>query len=568
MTGSFISCDHTFKVSKNIGMVRPGNEDKFVTQFNNLYIVLNEEGKIVDWRLTKTTSFEEIRELLLQYKSRLEQANKKLQLICVDDCCKVRNKYESVFESTPVKLDLYHACQRVCKTVTHINHPLAGSFREEFGLIFRYDNDQGETRSRETPCERKILQNLNSFINRWSKLPNSPLSEETMAEIEKLKKHIEKGCLSGIPPGFGTERNEQLHRLLNRSMITGATRISVELAVAILTVLFYYHSSRTSPAKHECNSKVGCSVPIEACIRKSMEQEISYSFPFAAAPNVLNTQDQVNDIPPQAISNDDNIIFVAENIEDVYTEFVSKVILDASIELFKVITNLEKKNLNRGLKTIDLLTLANMPDVLSNSSVFLKEDDITINGLVDVLNRNLAAFDLEIEEVIGDGDCAFRSLAKQVVKVSNGDIKFREHVASLGLLKSEDEDTYQLRQLFVDKIEEGDEELLAFLLMEADSGNFHQQVNEFRSPGVFDKMLGDLIMKTCAQVLQATIMMVTSNESVPWLLFVPDKFSSEQSLFVAFHFYGAGHYDSTKKLVEGKETRLNIRLKNCSSSIT
>lgn len=554
VTGSFISCDHTFKVSKNIGMVRPGNEDKFVTQFNNLYIVLNEEGKIVDWRLTKTTSFEEIREVLVQYKSRLEQANKKLELICVDDCCKVRNKYETVFDSTPVKLDLYHACQRVCKTVTHINHPLAGSFRKEFGLIFRYDNDQGEKRFRETPCARKILQNLNAFINRWSKLPNSPLSKETMGEIEKLKKHIDKGCLSGIPPGFGTERNEQLHRLLNRSMLTGATRISVELAVAILTVLFYYHSSRTSPAKHECNSKVGCAAPIEACIRNSTEDEISYTFPFAAASNILNTQDQVSDISPHTMSNDDNIIFVAENIEDVYTEFVSKVILDASNELFKVVTNLEKKNLNRGLQTLDLLALANMPDVLSDSSMFLQGDDVTVNGFVDVLNRNLAAFDLEIEEVIGDGDCAFRSLAKQIVKVSTGDIRFREHVESLGLLKSEDEDTYQLRQLFVDKLEDGDEELLAFLPLEGDSRNLHKQTNEFRLPGVFDKMLGDLIMKTCAQVLQTTIMMVTSNESVPWLLFVPDRFSSEQSLFVAFHFYGAGHYDSTKKLVEGNET--------------
>ena len=554
VTGSFISCDHTFKVSKNIGMVRPGSKDKFVTQFNNLYIVLNEEGKIVDWRLTKTTSFEEIREVLQHYKSRLEQANKKLELICVDDCCKVRNKYESVFESTPVKLDLYHACQRVCKTVTHINHPLAGSFRKEFGLILRYDNDQGDTRFRETPCEKKILQNLNAFINRWSKLPNSPLSEETMVEIEKLKKHIDKGCLSGIPPGFGTERNEQLHRLLNRSMLTGATRISVELAVAILTVLFYYHSSRTAAAKHESNSKVGCAVPIEACTRKLTEEENSYSFPFAAASNVLNKQDQVNDIAQHTISNDDNVIFIAENIEDVYTEFISKVILDASNELFKVITNLEKKNLNRGLKTLDLLALVNMPDVLSDSSLFLQEDDRTVDGFVEVLNRNLAAFDLEIEEVIGDGDCAFRSLAKQIVKVSTADIKFRDHVESLGLLKSEDEDTYKLRQLFVDKLEEGDEELLAFLPLEADGGDLQKQANEFRSPGVFDKILGDLIMKTCAQVLQATIMMVTSNESIPWLLFVPDRFSSEQTLFVAFHFYGAGHYDSTKKLVDGKET--------------
>jgi len=197
--------------------------------------------KIVDWRLTKTSSFEEIREVLLKYKSRLEQANKKLELICVDDCCKVQNKYESVFESTLIKLDLYHTCQRVCRTVTHSNHPLAGSFRKEFGLIFRYDNDQGES-----PCEEKILQTLNAFINRWNKRPNSPLSEETMVEIEKLKKHIDKGCLSGTPPGFGTERNEQLHRLLNRSMITGATRISVELAVAILTIVAELHPPNTN----------------------------------------------------------------------------------------------------------------------------------------------------------------------------------------------------------------------------------------------------------------------------------------------------------------------------------
>ena len=85
-----------------------------------------------------------------------------------------------------------------------------------------------------------------------------------MYEIQKLKKHIMNGCLSGLPPGFGTEKNERLHRLLNRSMLTGATRISVELAVAILTLLFHYHTSRTSPANHQCNSKVRCAVPIEA----------------------------------------------------------------------------------------------------------------------------------------------------------------------------------------------------------------------------------------------------------------------------------------------------------------
>ena len=71
--------------------------------------------------------------------------------------------------------------------------------------------------------------------------------------------------------------------------------------------------------------------------------------------------------------------------------------------------------------------------------------------------------------------------------------------------------------------------------------------------GVYDKTLGDLIMKACTEVLQITIIVITSNESVPWLSFVPDKFSSEgESIFVAFHFYGASHYDSTRRVDEGK----------------
>ena len=208
VTGLAISCDHTFKVSKNVGVVRPGQDEKFITQFKNLYIIMNEEGKIVNWRLTKSTSFEEIQEVLEGYKARLGKQNKNLELICVDDCCKVRKKYQSIFENTPVKLDLYHACQRVCKTLLHDNHPLKRAFEKEFGLIFRQDHDQGDVRLQETPCKERIIQNLNIFLKRWGNVVGSPLTKETLVEIERLKKHILNNCLSGIPPGFGTERSE------------------------------------------------------------------------------------------------------------------------------------------------------------------------------------------------------------------------------------------------------------------------------------------------------------------------------------------------------------------------
>lgn len=62
LSSTTILCDHTFKISKYID-ARRASDAKFVKQFENLFIVLNEKHKIVTWRLTKTTSFEEIKTL-------------------------------------------------------------------------------------------------------------------------------------------------------------------------------------------------------------------------------------------------------------------------------------------------------------------------------------------------------------------------------------------------------------------------------------------------------------------------------------------------------------------------
>ena len=60
---SSLSCDHTFKISRNVGLVRE-TDNSFVTQFNQLFITLNEIGEVVAWRLTKSTAFSEIEDLL------------------------------------------------------------------------------------------------------------------------------------------------------------------------------------------------------------------------------------------------------------------------------------------------------------------------------------------------------------------------------------------------------------------------------------------------------------------------------------------------------------------------
>ena len=45
VTGLAITCDQTVKVSKSVGVLRPAQYEKFITQFKNLYIIMNELKK-------------------------------------------------------------------------------------------------------------------------------------------------------------------------------------------------------------------------------------------------------------------------------------------------------------------------------------------------------------------------------------------------------------------------------------------------------------------------------------------------------------------------------------------
>ena len=66
------------------------------------------------------------------------------------------------------------------------------------------------------------------------------LSAAAMKEIANLKLHINKGCLSNIRPGRGTNRNEVLHRNINA--IIKSSRYGIELTYALLSTCFYNHN--------------------------------------------------------------------------------------------------------------------------------------------------------------------------------------------------------------------------------------------------------------------------------------------------------------------------------------
>ena len=64
----WLSADHTFKVSANIGAWFQGVQ---VKQFDSLFTVLNEKRQVSAWKLTRDTSFEKVKNMIQNLKRRL-----------------------------------------------------------------------------------------------------------------------------------------------------------------------------------------------------------------------------------------------------------------------------------------------------------------------------------------------------------------------------------------------------------------------------------------------------------------------------------------------------------------
>ena len=88
---------------------------------------------------------------------------------------------------------------------------------------------------------------MDRFLKRWKDAEcqkSKVLTQSALKEIDNLRITIQKGCISGIKPGRGTNRNEELHKDLNK--IFSSSRYGVELAYALFTTCFYRHNEKIS----------------------------------------------------------------------------------------------------------------------------------------------------------------------------------------------------------------------------------------------------------------------------------------------------------------------------------
>lgn len=251
----WLSSDHTFKVSANIGFWHKG---VWVKQYDSLFCVLNEHGQVVAWQLTKGTSFEKVRTLLTNLYARgkctLSTTN-----IYIDNCCAWREKLKEVFgENVQVKLDLFHAVQRIIKTIPKrgkkgsVTKMIRRRMINDFTMIFRDPSDYGPSRTMNTPSKLKIFEQLKRFMCKWEHekyLEENILSGSTVTELTNLRKHIQKGCLSDIPPSCGSNRNEAMHKTLRKNI--SRQRLGIQLALALLGIGFFTWNEKKGQARTE-----------------------------------------------------------------------------------------------------------------------------------------------------------------------------------------------------------------------------------------------------------------------------------------------------------------------------
>ncbi|KAJ7376194.1 hypothetical protein OS493_036308 [Desmophyllum pertusum] len=132
-------------------------------------------------------------------------------------------------------------------------------------MTIRDSADTGKERTMPTPSPEVILNTEYSIVYESVEhgstrfCSTSPAS--AVREIEKLKQHVLKGCLSDIPPSGGTHGNEALHKTLNKGL--KRTRIGLELALAFLGMFFYKWNERKLSRKNSRQKRCNFIRPVE-----------------------------------------------------------------------------------------------------------------------------------------------------------------------------------------------------------------------------------------------------------------------------------------------------------------
>ena len=117
--------------------------------------------------------------------------------------------------------------------------------------VFRDSSDMGNVRQLPTSSPKDMENSINAFVKCWKDVKSHCgkiiLTSQVLEEINKLRQHINRGCLSYIRPGRGTNRDESLHKRINNFM--KYSKVGTELAYALhMSVFDRYNEDMKKPS--------------------------------------------------------------------------------------------------------------------------------------------------------------------------------------------------------------------------------------------------------------------------------------------------------------------------------
>ena len=394
-----------------------------------------------------------------------------------------------------------------------------------------------------------MIQNSDKFIGKWKeiKFDGVPiLNTAAINEINKLKHHMLKGCLSDINVSCGTNRNEVLHKHLNSFF--HRSRISVTLAYAILMVLLYSHncSIQSKPKR--------IVMPISACIAKYQKQLCTTG--FCELPKDQFGVIMLDRESPEVVynktatdSNDDTTLIS----DDILTSILFKAVQEIRVyNLIKFLNNYGKPELY---------------SILSRQIENLFSKKIISALQEDHLETYLKCNNLKRVPVSGNGNCCFLSVAKglqYLTSKQDPSSPFLTHLASLGLIINDNVEaiSLQLRQLTINEWLNNQQHYENFLTDE----RIEEAAIKFSEMSYFQGELGDTMILAMSNLLHIPITIISNIPDHITIPVVPRSTMCDEIIFVLYNHIGSGHYDAILPETETKEDKKEPNI-SCSCGV-
>ena len=329
--------------------------------------------------------------------------------------------------------------------------------------------------------------------------------------------HAENGCLSDIPPGAGTERNENLHG--HKNNVLYRKRIGIKLAYALFTKAF---------AKR--NNKI-----VSDSFNGPIDRE-HYGFQKAECKGILKAElKPVNEFNAENVA---NMISVVEHelalkslghdegVDITHLQYFS--ILHKCLMMWLFYLGVKNTKLN------DIMTVRSIP------FLFVKPRSTTtstFNHVDNVLKLN----GLERVPAFGDGNCFFTS-TYNALKDSEDTIGILENQGIKLTEISAEDFVLELRELMVDEWLTHMEEYIGQTTYEYDDYVF--EVNQFLQDGYYQSELGDTMVNCLSNALGVNVILFSDN-GTPMQAIRPSRTCKiDKPICLVHSSEGTGHYDS------------------------